>query len=45
MPEPVTIPISIFDVTMDFTRPNLRLAITGQEVVEELFESFAKWDV
>jgi hypothetical protein len=44
MPEPLTIPISIFDVTMDFTRPNLRLAITGQEVVEELFESFAKWD-
>jgi hypothetical protein len=45
MAEPVTVPISIFDVTMEFVRPNLRLAATRADIVEELFDRFSHWDI
>jgi hypothetical protein len=45
MPEPVNIPISIVDVTMIFARPNLRLAMDRQDIVAQLFERFARWDI
>ena len=45
MPEPVSVPISIFDVTAEFVRPNLRLAMTRADIVEELFDGLSYWDL
>ncbi len=45
MAESVTVPISILDVTIEFVRPNLRLAMTRTDIVEELFDRFCHWDI
>jgi hypothetical protein len=45
MPQPVTVPISIFDVVVEFVRPNLRLAMTRTDIVEDLFDQFSRWDI
>lgn len=42
---PVSVPISIFDLTMQFVRPNLRLAMNRADFVEDLFEQFGRWDI
>lgn len=45
MAEPVTIPISIFEVVIEYAKPNLRLALTRTDIVEELFDQFGRWDI
>ena len=45
MPEPVTIPIAIVDVTMEYVRPNMRLLIDRINVVDRLFEVYSRWGV
>jgi hypothetical protein len=45
MPEPVTVPISIFDIVVEFARPNLRLAMTRTDIVEDLFDRFSPWEI
>jgi hypothetical protein len=45
MAEPVTVPISIFDVTIEFVRPNLRFAMTRADLVDELFDGFSRWGI
>jgi hypothetical protein len=45
MTELVTIPISIFDVIIEYAKPNLRLALTRTDIVEELFEKFGRWNI
>jgi len=45
MTEPVSIPISIFDVTIEFVKPNLRLAMDRANIVEELFDRFSRWGI
>jgi len=45
MPETITIPISIFEVVIEYDRPNLRLAMTRTDIVEYLFDQFGKWDI
>jgi len=45
MAEGITIPISIFDVVIEYSKPNLRLAMTRTDIVEDLFERFSRWDI
>lgn len=45
MAEIVAVPISIFDVTIEFVRPNLRLAMTRADLVDELFDGFSRWGI
>ncbi len=45
MTEGITIPISIFDVIIEYSKPNLRLAMTRTDIVEDLFERFGRWDI
>jgi hypothetical protein len=45
MPEPVTIPISIVEVTIEFTRPNMKLLVDRATAVDQLFEAFVPWNV
>jgi len=45
MAELVTVPISIFDVTMEFVRPSLRLAMSRDNIIEEIFEGLSRWEL
>jgi hypothetical protein len=45
MPELVTIPIAIFEITVEYTRPNMKLLVDRAEVVEHLFEAFTPWKI
>ncbi len=45
MPEAVTTPIAIIDITMEYVRPNLRLAMDRIKVVDQLFDRYRPWDI
>jgi hypothetical protein len=45
MPELVTIPIAIFEVIVEYTRPNMKLLVDRAKVVEQLFEAFTPWNI
>jgi len=45
MPYPVTIPIAIFEITIEYSRPNMRLLVDRANVVDHLFQAFTRWDV
>jgi hypothetical protein len=45
MPQLVTIPIAIFEIAIEFARPNMRLLVDRATVVDRLFEAFSPWNV
>jgi hypothetical protein len=45
MPELITIPIAIVDITMEYVRPNLRLLMDRMKVVDQLFDRYRPWDI
>ena len=45
MPEPVTIPIAIVNVTMEYVRPNMKLLMDRIRVVDQLFERYSPWNI
>jgi hypothetical protein len=44
MPAEITIPISVFEVTVQYQKPNIRLLAERAGVIEELFAAFAPWN-
>ncbi|HEY4365012.1 MAG TPA: hypothetical protein VGN17_28875 [Bryobacteraceae bacterium] len=44
MAEPVTIPISIFEVTIRYERPLIRLLVERADIIQALFDSFAEFE-
>lgn len=44
MPAEITIPISIFEVTVQYEKPNIRLMADRAGAVQELFSAFAPWN-
>ena len=45
MPELVTTPIAIVDITMEYVRPNMKLMMDRIKVVDQLFERYRQWDI
>jgi len=45
MPHLVTIPIALFEVTIEYMRPNMKLLVDRAKVVDRLFVAFAPWNV
>lgn len=45
MPHLVTIPIAILDITVEYSRPNMRLLVDRANVVDRLFQAFTEWKV
>jgi hypothetical protein len=45
MPQLVTIPIAIFEIVIEFARPNMKLLVDRAIVVDRLFEAFSLWNV
>lgn len=45
MPELVTIPIAIFEITVEYARPVMKLLMDRKEVVDVLFEQFKPWKI
>ena len=45
MPHLVTIPIAILDITIEYSRPNMRLLVDRAKVVDQLFQAFTEWNV
>jgi hypothetical protein len=45
MPELVTIPIAIFEITVEYARPVMRLLMDRKDVVDSLFERFKPWNI
>lgn len=45
MPELVSIPIAVVEITIEYSRPNLRLAMDRKDVVEQLFDAFKVWNI
>jgi hypothetical protein len=45
MSQLVSIPIAIFDMAMEYTRPNMKLLIDRIRVVDNLFENYRRWDI
>ena len=45
MPEKVAIPISIFDYSSDFVRPVISIWMNRAELVQNMFDALAKWDL
>jgi len=43
--ELVSIPIAIFEITVEYARPNVRLMLDRAGVVEALFNAFKSWDI
>ena len=45
MPHRITVPITLFEITIEYLRPNMRLLMDRGQVVEQLFEGFSPWNV
>jgi hypothetical protein len=45
MPELVTIPIAIFEITVEYARPVMKLLMDRKDVVDGLFEGFKPWGI
>lgn len=45
MPELITIPIAVFDVSVEYVRPNMKLIMDRSTIVSELFERYKPWNV
>jgi len=45
MPHPITIPIALFEVMIEYTRPNMKLLVDRAKVVDRLFEAFSPWNM
>jgi hypothetical protein len=45
MPYLVNIPIALFEVIVEYARPNIRLLVDRAKVVDQLFGAFAPWNV
>jgi hypothetical protein len=45
MPHLVTIPIALFEVIIEYARPNMKLLVDSAKVIDQLFESFSPWNV
>ena len=45
MPEIVTIPIALFEIIIEYVRPNMKLLVDRANVVDQLFEVFSQWNV
>lgn len=45
MPELVSIPIALFDMVMEYTRPNMKLLMDRIKVVDQLFLGFERWQI
>jgi hypothetical protein len=45
MPELVTIPIAMFEIVVEYTRPNMKLLVDRAQVVDKLFEAFTPWKI
>ena len=45
MPQLVTIPIAIFEIVIEYARPNMKLLVDRAIVVDRLFEAFRPWNV
>jgi hypothetical protein len=45
MPELVTIPIALFEIIIEYARPNMKLLVDRAKVVDQLFEVFSAWNV
>jgi hypothetical protein len=45
MPELVTIPVAIVDLTMEYLRPNMKLLMDRIKLVDQLFERYSPWDI
>jgi hypothetical protein len=43
MAELVTIPLSFFEITVDFERPDLRLWNDRASVVQDIFDALKPW--
>jgi hypothetical protein len=45
MPELVTIPIAVVEVTVEYERPSIKLLVDRAKVVDSLFEAFRPWNI
>ena len=45
MPHLVNIPIALFEITIDYVRPNMKLLLDRAKVVDALFEVFSRWNI
>jgi hypothetical protein len=45
MAELITIPIAVFDVSVEYVRPNMKLLMDRAAVVSEMFERYRPWNV
>ncbi len=45
MPNLVTIPIAILEITVEYSRPNMKLLVDRASVVDHLFQQFTEWNV
>jgi hypothetical protein len=45
MPELVTIPIAVVEVTVEYERPSMKLLVDRARVVDSLFEAFRPWNI
>jgi hypothetical protein len=45
MPELVSIPIAIFEITIEYSRPSVRLMMDRKDIVEKLFDGFKPWQI
>lgn len=45
MPHLVDIPIALFEITIQYVRPNMKLLLDRAKVVDALFEVFSRWNI
>jgi hypothetical protein len=45
MPELVTIPIAVIEMTVEYDSPSMKLIMERANVVDQLFKSFQKWGI
>lgn len=45
MPHLVEIPIALFEITVEYVRPNMKLLLDRAKVVDGLFEFFSQWNI
>lgn len=45
MPELVTIPISIFEIAIEYANPSMKLLVDRAKIVDQLFRAFKPWKI
>lgn len=45
MAEPITIPISVFELSIQYSRPSLTIWLDRAVIVQKMFDAFAPWNV